>query len=216
MILAHEFFDALPFHLIEVRPFLMECRRGLMARRKPITAGRKSYWLPRWHPPQHSKRQRPKVLRVLCPLSLSRNHVLNVCYRLPLRRLQPYLGYHRIASRSYLLVVELRSPQRLSKSHIDWVDSWKVTPISQQGVVWSWTTAEKRLTGIPSGYVVVHCLILHTTKLVLVQAFKNHKVVDVFHLPGECDLTVNVDFAYLKEALSAHGSFLHPVLEFTT
>ncbi|KAI0671441.1 DUF185-domain-containing protein [Trametes maxima] len=32
------------------------------------------------------------------------------------------------------------------------------------------------------------------------RAFKNHKIVDPFHLPGQCDLTVNVDFAYLKEA----------------
>lgn len=34
------------------------------------------------------------------------------------------------------------------------------------------------------------------------RAFKDHKIVDVFHRPGECDLTVNVDFAYLKEALA--------------
>ncbi|OSX57637.1 hypothetical protein POSPLADRAFT_1155864 [Postia placenta MAD-698-R-SB12] len=33
------------------------------------------------------------------------------------------------------------------------------------------------------------------------RAFKDHKIVDVFHRPGECDLTVNVDFAYLKEAV---------------
>ncbi|KAI0768010.1 DUF185-domain-containing protein [Trametes elegans] len=32
------------------------------------------------------------------------------------------------------------------------------------------------------------------------RAFKDHKIVDPFHRPGECDLTVNVDFAYLKEA----------------
>ncbi|KAI9061060.1 DUF185-domain-containing protein [Trametes sanguinea] len=32
------------------------------------------------------------------------------------------------------------------------------------------------------------------------RAFKEHKIVDPFHRPGECDLTVNVDFAYLKEA----------------
>jgi len=41
------------------------------------------------------------------------------------------------------------------------------------------------------------------------RAFKDHKIVDVFHRPGECDLTANVDFAYLKEAFaglaSAHG-----------
>ncbi|KAG8740878.1 hypothetical protein FRC10_003793 [Ceratobasidium sp. 414] len=34
------------------------------------------------------------------------------------------------------------------------------------------------------------------------RAFQNHKVVDVFHQPGMCDLTANVDFAYLKEALA--------------
>ncbi|KAF8623719.1 hypothetical protein AX17_007416 [Amanita inopinata Kibby_2008] len=34
------------------------------------------------------------------------------------------------------------------------------------------------------------------------RAFKNHKIVDVFHRPGECDLTANVDFAYIKEAMS--------------
>ncbi|KAG7098953.1 hypothetical protein E1B28_000843 [Marasmius oreades] len=33
------------------------------------------------------------------------------------------------------------------------------------------------------------------------RAFKDHKIVDFFHRPGECDLTANVDFAYLKEAV---------------
>ncbi|KAH9945038.1 DUF185-domain-containing protein [Epithele typhae] len=41
------------------------------------------------------------------------------------------------------------------------------------------------------------------------RAFRNHKLADVFHRPGECDLTVNVDFAYLREAtedlVSSHG-----------
>ncbi|KAK7006139.1 protein arginine methyltransferase NDUFAF7 [Favolaschia claudopus] len=32
------------------------------------------------------------------------------------------------------------------------------------------------------------------------RAFKSHAIVDPFHTPGECDLTANVDFAYLKEA----------------
>ncbi|KAI0368764.1 DUF185-domain-containing protein [Pilatotrama ljubarskyi] len=50
------------------------------------------------------------------------------------------------------------------------------------------------------------------------RAFKDHKIVDPFHRPGECDLTVNVDFSYLKEAsaelATAHGPlpqaiFLH-------
>ncbi|KAF5326818.1 hypothetical protein D9619_004457 [Psilocybe cf. subviscida] len=34
------------------------------------------------------------------------------------------------------------------------------------------------------------------------RAFKNHKMVDVFHEPGNCDITANVDFAYLKESMT--------------
>jgi hypothetical protein len=37
------------------------------------------------------------------------------------------------------------------------------------------------------------------------KAFKDHKIVDAFSTPGECDLTANVDFAYIKEALSDLG-----------
>ncbi|KAI6024824.1 S-adenosyl-L-methionine-dependent methyltransferase [Pisolithus microcarpus] len=33
------------------------------------------------------------------------------------------------------------------------------------------------------------------------RAFKEHKIVDIFHRPGECDITANVDFALLKESL---------------
>ncbi|KAH7913507.1 S-adenosyl-L-methionine-dependent methyltransferase [Hygrophoropsis aurantiaca] len=34
-----------------------------------------------------------------------------------------------------------------------------------------------------------------------IRAFKDHKIVDIFDLPGECDITANVDFALLKEVL---------------
>ncbi len=37
------------------------------------------------------------------------------------------------------------------------------------------------------------------------QAFKDHKIVDHFYRPGECDLTANVDFAHLKEAIGSLG-----------
>lgn len=40
------------------------------------------------------------------------------------------------------------------------------------------------------------------------QAFKNHQIVDVFHRPGECDLTANVDFSYLAEAAADLGASL--------
>ncbi|KAG6333096.1 hypothetical protein ID866_5998 [Astraeus odoratus] len=38
------------------------------------------------------------------------------------------------------------------------------------------------------------------------RAFKDHKIVDIFHLPGECDITANVDFALLKESLGDHAT----------
>ena len=31
--------------------------------------------------------------------------------------------------------------------------------------------------------------------------------MDTFHRPGECDLTTNVDFAYLKEAIADLGAY---------
>lgn len=41
------------------------------------------------------------------------------------------------------------------------------------------------------------------------RAFSNHKLVDVFDQPGDCDLTSNVDFTYLREAVedlvTVHG-----------
>lgn len=48
-------------------------------------------------------------------------------------------------------------------------------------------------------------LYTHTLTPFSAQAFRNHKIVDVFHRPGECDLTVNVDFAYLAEAVADLG-----------
>ncbi|KAG1870766.1 hypothetical protein DFJ58DRAFT_24018 [Suillus subalutaceus] len=46
------------------------------------------------------------------------------------------------------------------------------------------------------------------------QAFKQHKIVDIFCSPGECDVTTNVDFALLKESMadlgtSHDGALLH-------
>jgi NADH dehydrogenase [ubiquinone] 1 alpha subcomplex assembly factor 7 len=47
-----------------------------------------------------------------------------------------------------------------------------------------------------------------TTRFWVTQAFQRHKIVDVFHQPGMCDLTANVDFAYLKEALATAGEHM--------
>ncbi|KDN48720.1 hypothetical protein RSAG8_02707, partial [Rhizoctonia solani AG-8 WAC10335] len=41
------------------------------------------------------------------------------------------------------------------------------------------------------------------------RAFQKHKLVDVFHQPGLCDLTANVDFAYLKEAFGSTSTTTH-------
>ncbi|KAK1220837.1 hypothetical protein PQX77_016357 [Marasmius sp. AFHP31] len=43
------------------------------------------------------------------------------------------------------------------------------------------------------------------------RAFKDHEIVDFFHRPGECDLTANVDFAYLREAMRALGTWIVPL-----
>ncbi|KZV61295.1 DUF185-domain-containing protein [Peniophora sp. CONT] len=43
------------------------------------------------------------------------------------------------------------------------------------------------------------------------RAFKEHKIVDPFYLPGQCDLTVNVDFAYLREAMTSTANVHGPL-----
>ncbi|OCH86620.1 DUF185-domain-containing protein [Obba rivulosa] len=47
------------------------------------------------------------------------------------------------------------------------------------------------------------------------RAFKEHQLVGVFHRPGECDLTVNVDFTYLKEAVAGLARPHGPVSQAT-
>ncbi|KAF8071758.1 S-adenosyl-L-methionine-dependent methyltransferase [Lyophyllum atratum] len=42
-------------------------------------------------------------------------------------------------------------------------------------------------------------------------AFQGHKIVDVFHQPGESDVTTNVDFALLKEAMGDAVRTLGPI-----
>ncbi|CAD6588103.1 MAG: hypothetical protein TREMPRED_004934 [Tremellales sp. Tagirdzhanova-0007] len=43
------------------------------------------------------------------------------------------------------------------------------------------------------------------------RAFRDHKIVDVFEEPGSADLTANVDFAYLREAISDLATPLGPI-----
>ncbi|EPQ28598.1 uncharacterized protein PFL1_03901 [Pseudozyma flocculosa PF-1] len=44
------------------------------------------------------------------------------------------------------------------------------------------------------------------------RAFKRHEIVDVFDEPGQCDLTVNVDFLHLKSAFeTTEASYLGPM-----
>nr|ODN93190.1 hypothetical protein L203_00459 [Cryptococcus depauperatus CBS 7841] len=43
------------------------------------------------------------------------------------------------------------------------------------------------------------------------RAFKKHEIVGVFDSPGECDLTANVDFAYLRESLAGTATPLGPI-----
>ena len=56
---------------------------------------------------------------------------------------------------------------------------------------------------------------VHSPFLVSVssQAFKKHKLIEnIFETPGECDLTANVDFALLKEAINDTGKIYSPTL----
>ncbi|KAF9269976.1 DUF185-domain-containing protein [Marasmius fiardii PR-910] len=43
------------------------------------------------------------------------------------------------------------------------------------------------------------------------RAFKDHQIVDFFYRPGQCDLTANVDFAYLREAMTDSVSVSKPL-----
>ncbi|KAG6919198.1 hypothetical protein DXG01_008496 [Tephrocybe rancida] len=45
------------------------------------------------------------------------------------------------------------------------------------------------------------------------RAFKDHKIVDVFHKPGKTDLTANVDFALIKQAMGAQVDQHGPVTQ---
>ncbi|KAF8339815.1 S-adenosyl-L-methionine-dependent methyltransferase [Cantharellus anzutake] len=45
------------------------------------------------------------------------------------------------------------------------------------------------------------------------RGFRNHRIVDVFDQPGHSDLTANVDFAYLKEALLPIARSLGPITQ---
>ncbi|KAL4247601.1 Protein arginine methyltransferase NDUFAF7 [Abortiporus biennis] len=46
------------------------------------------------------------------------------------------------------------------------------------------------------------------------RGFRKHKIVDVFNRPGKCDLTVNVDFAFLKEAFSNNVITFGPITQY--
>jgi NADH dehydrogenase [ubiquinone] 1 alpha subcomplex assembly factor 7 len=39
------------------------------------------------------------------------------------------------------------------------------------------------------------------------RAFREHRIVDIFEKPGECDLTCDVDFAFLKHIAQKMKSF---------
>ncbi|EJU04917.1 DUF185-domain-containing protein [Dacryopinax primogenitus] len=45
------------------------------------------------------------------------------------------------------------------------------------------------------------------------RAFRNHKHVDLFEIPGECDLTANVDFAAIREAVEGKAHVHGPLTQ---
>lgn len=71
----------------------------------------------------------------------------------------------------------------------------------------SWIALEKifRKSG-PNSILFICDYGKRTASFESLRAIKNHKFVDIFHCPGECDLSADVDFQKLKEFIPS--SFL--------
>ncbi|KAG8213262.1 S-adenosyl-L-methionine-dependent methyltransferase [Butyriboletus roseoflavus] len=211
MLVAHEFFDALPVHVIEVcLPPHTVCHRSnplSPARRKRCVDGTKysshppttqAYATPARPPPSS-----PITTIPARPLSNpshrggpacspQRRPHLRRSSDTPLRASQPFPVGSRIEVSGASVKVARQIAELLSPSKGR--DGGGCALIIDYG-------AEKAVGNS-------------------LRAFKEHEIVDVFHRPGECDVTANVDFALLKEVLSdlvtphgtlSQGTFLNQV-----
>ncbi|KAJ7145109.1 S-adenosyl-L-methionine-dependent methyltransferase [Mycena crocata] len=182
MVIAHEFFDALPFHTIEkteqgwqeILIALTESRQAKETESTALDSGaeKETYTAtsekegPRF---QYVLSPQPTAASMLLGLSSSRFRELPVGSRLEVS----HLGFKTMRA-----IGELICGQREETA-----SDTKDPPPS-------------RGCGLIVDYGASHAFDQSF------RAFKNHEIVDVFHTPGECDLTANVDFAYLTESMN--------------
>ncbi|KAJ6512739.1 S-adenosyl-L-methionine-dependent methyltransferase [Mycena sanguinolenta] len=145
MLVAHEFFDALPFHTIE------KTEHGWQELLIALAEEPEAY---------------PRFRYVLAPGPTAASNLLGMSS--PRFRADAPLG-----TRLEISPASLRTMRRVGE-----------------------LLAPSRGCGLVVDYGAAHAFANSF------RAFKNHEIVDVFHAPGECDLTANVDFAYLAEAVT--------------
>ncbi|KAJ7249238.1 DUF185-domain-containing protein [Mycena haematopus] len=145
MVIAHEFFDALPFHTIE------KTEHGWQELLIALTEDPQAY---------------PRFRYVLAPEPTAVSNVLGMSS--PRFRADVPVG-----TRLEISPAALRTMRTIGE-----------------------LLAPPRGCGLIVDYGAAHAFAQSF------RAFKNHEIVDVFHAPGECDLTANVDFVYLAEAVT--------------
>jgi NADH dehydrogenase [ubiquinone] 1 alpha subcomplex assembly factor 7 len=211
MLVAHEFFDALPIHVLEVTA------TSLFSLINTTT----------YYPSQKSREGWREVLISSAPETIPINILADTNTSLtpaPVMRSNPRLRRVLSSSPTPLSILLGSSSPRFQT--LPTGSRVEVSPISfklarKVGEVLGGNSDGKS----PGGCALivdyggeksfgdsfrVRCHIYSTmtftfTYVPFYQAFKDHKIVDVFHRPGECDLTANVDFAYLMEAVADIG-----------
>ncbi|KAI0322135.1 S-adenosyl-L-methionine-dependent methyltransferase [Amylostereum chailletii] len=186
MLLAHEFFDALPFHLIE------KTQQG-------------------WHEVLLTSAKDPAAKTVLRPSNISGPAKAHLDIDTTLTsstgpRLRPVLSH---------------SPSPISTLLGSSSPRFQAMPIgSRIEVSASGFQSARKIGEMIAGPGRNGCALIvdyggdHVYGNSF-RAFKDHKQVDPFHLPGKCDLTVNVDFAYLKEAMAGTAAVHGPLDQHT-
>ncbi|KAI0029274.1 S-adenosyl-L-methionine-dependent methyltransferase, partial [Vararia minispora EC-137] len=184
MLVAHEFFDALPFHLLE------RSHQGwqeVMITVDPDTTAKTVLRASDLPKPLTD----PSVDMTL-PLSSSRSRLRPVLSSVPspisnlLGRSSPRFHELPVGSRIEVSPAAFRIAQKIGEI---------IGSLGRKGA--------GLLVDYGAGHVFDNSF----------RAFKGHKIVDPFYLPGQCDLTVNVDFTYLSEALAGTATRHGPLTQ---
>ncbi|KAG2017723.1 hypothetical protein CC2G_007209 [Coprinopsis cinerea AmutBmut pab1-1] len=175
MLVAHEFFDALPVHVVQKTE--AGWNEVMIASNDSLSSSESS--------PSQPQTQKQGVLRrVLNPLPSPASTLLGNS-SLRFRNL-PIGSTIEVSPTSFRIahqIGRLLSARGLEEKPLDLVE------------------ASQQETGVGGCGLVIDYGADHAFGDSF-RAFKEHKIVDVFHRPGECDITANVDFAYLKEAMT--------------